>query len=230
MSDFFDDNQIRSEVEHLHKLAMDAFDEDQYATMEQLLEQAVATAGHLGDLPLLVRERFLLADARRMQSKDRQAIATYTWLIGLATDPASGQQLTDEESLSYMARAFMHFVECGTYLPEMPVEQLLRVVDDGLRWAERIGKPGWIAGLRLLLGDLLRRRGDLKGARQEMEAALAVARRHPNDFSYTLATYQLDLARLLINKAIGGYAEAVELAEEVLTASQNSIYDRQVRT
>ena len=227
MSDFFDDTQIRSEIEHLHKLAMDAFAEDQYATMEQLLEQATATAEHLGDLPLLVRERYWFADARRMQSKYIQAIATYTWLIGLATDPAASHQLTDEESLSYMARAFVEFVESGSRLPEMPVEQLLRVVDDGLRWAERINKPGWTAGLRLLLADLLRMRGDLKGARQELEAALAVARRHPHDSIYTLASYQLDLANLLINEAAGGYAQAIELAEEVLTAEQNFTYDRQ---
>jgi tetratricopeptide (TPR) repeat protein len=228
MSNFFDDGQTRSEVEHLHRLAMDALAEDQYATMEQLLEQAVAIAEQLDDLSLLARERVWLADARRMLGKDRQAIATFTWLIGLAADPASSHQLTDKKSLSrYIAQAFIGFVESGTSLPEMPVEQLLRVVDDGLRWAERIGKPGWIAGLRLQLANLFRKRGDLKGARQEAEAALAVARRYPHDSISTLASYQLDLARLLINKAIGGYTEAIELAEEVLTATQNSIYDRQ---
>jgi Asp-tRNA(Asn)/Glu-tRNA(Gln) amidotransferase C subunit len=61
MSDFSGDTQIRSEVEHLHRLAMDALEESQYATMEQLLEQAVATAEQLGDLPLLVRESYWLA-------------------------------------------------------------------------------------------------------------------------------------------------------------------------
>src|SRR5947209_759612 len=109
----FDDALTRREVEQLHRLAMDARDEGQYAMMEQLLEQAVAAAEHVEDLSLLVEERFWLADARRMQSKFAQAIVTYTWLIGLATDPASSHQVADEESLSYVAQAFMLFVDCG---------------------------------------------------------------------------------------------------------------------
>ena len=83
--DDFDNRQARREVRKLHQLALDAEDEGQYATMEQLLEHAVSVAQRLNDLPLLIKERYWLAYAQDMQSKDLQAVATYSWLIGLAT-------------------------------------------------------------------------------------------------------------------------------------------------
>ncbi len=112
----FEDAQARQELEHLHRLAMDANDEGQYATMERLLEQAVATAQRLDNLPLLVKEREWLADAQRMQSKDTQALATFTWLIGLASDPARSHQVSDEDSLWYIEYLFSLFSR-GKSLP-----------------------------------------------------------------------------------------------------------------
>ena len=222
----FDEAEARREVEHLDRLARDAHTEGQYATAERLLEQAVATARRLGDLPLLIKERFWLAVAQRMQGKYVQALATYTWLIGLASDPAAGGQVTDEGSLWYLANAFMDFVECGLFLPEMPVERLLRVLADGLQWVERIGKPAWAAGFRYLRGRLLNGQDDFQGARLELEAALALKRRHPDAPGYTLATHQLVLADVLITETIGAYAEAKALAEEVFAAAGSDRYDR----
>ncbi len=215
----FEDAQGRQEVDHLHRVAMDAKDEGQYATMERLLEQAVATAQRLDDPPLLVKERSWLAAAQRMQGKGTQALATFTWLIGLATDPARSRQVADEGSLWFLAKGFMDFVECGLFLPQMPTERLLRVVAEGLQWLERVGKPGWAAGLRYLRGRLLQMQGDLPQARQELESALALARRHPEALCYSLATHQLLLADLLSMKAIGASAEAIALAQEVLAAA-----------
>src|SRR6516165_5875802 len=116
----FDRSEARREVEQLHRLAIDAHREGQYATMERLLETAAETAERLDDLPLLVQERYWLATARRMQSKDTQAITTYTWLIGLASDPAQSRRLADEATLRYLARAFAQFLECSRFLPELP--------------------------------------------------------------------------------------------------------------
>jgi hypothetical protein len=58
MNFLYDHDQQRREVQELHRLAMDALREAQYATMERLLEQATATAEGLDDLPLLIEERY----------------------------------------------------------------------------------------------------------------------------------------------------------------------------
>jgi tetratricopeptide (TPR) repeat protein len=224
--DDFDNLQARREVEHLHQLAMDAHDEGQFATMERLLEHAVSVAKPLNDLPLLIKERFYLANAQHMQGKLLQAIATYSWLIGLASDPASSQLLTDPDTLWYLANAFMGFVQCGRFLPEMPVERLLRVVADGLDWLQRVGKADWAAGLRLEKGTLLRQQGEGEGARLEMEAALALRRRYPEAPGYVLATHQLQLADLLWEDPFKAYEESVALAEEVLSAPTTDQYHR----
>jgi tetratricopeptide (TPR) repeat protein len=222
----FDNLQAHREVQHLHQLAMDAYDEGQYATMERLLEHAVSVAKPLNDLPLLIKERYWLAAAQDMQGKYLQAVATYSWLIGLASDPMSSQLLTDPDTLWYLAQAFMRFVACGRFMPEMPVERLLRVVIDGQDWLERVGKANWAAGLRLEKGHLLGSQGDKEGARLEMEVALALKRRHPEAPGYNLAAHQLQLADLLWQDPFKAYAEAITLAEEVLSASANGQYDR----
>lgn len=217
----FDSYEARREVEQLDRLARDARREGHYATTERLLEQAVATAERLDDLPLLVKERAWLADAQRMQGKYMQAIATYTWLIGLATDPDQSRRVANEDSLWYLAGAFMDFVAAGRFLPAMPVDRLLRVITDGLTWLERVGKREWAAGLRSQRGTLLKRQGDFEGARQELEAALALERRHLNAPGYTLAVHQLNLAELL-RQHFGAHAESIALVEEVLAAPSSS--------
>src|SRR5262250_3286582 len=87
--DDFDNRQARREVRKLRQLAEDAHSEGQFATMERLLEHAVSVAQRLNDLPLLIKVRYRFAYAQDMQSKNVQALATYSWLIGLATDPTS---------------------------------------------------------------------------------------------------------------------------------------------
>src|SRR5262249_49618468 len=72
---------------------------------------------------------------------------------------------------------------------------------------------------------LLKDQGDWEGARLELEAALALARRHPEAPGFTLATHQLDLADLLRLNPFKVYAEAITLAEEVLSAPTSSQYD-----
>ena len=213
------------EVEHLHRLAMNALNENLFATMETLLERAAETAEQLDDMPLVIKECFWLATARRMQGKHMQAITTYTWLIGLATDTDQSRRLADEATLGYLARAFADFVECGRFLPELPVEQLLRVADDGLAWLDGAGKPHWAACLRSQRGFLRQQRGETDAARRELEAALALARRHPEVSGYTLSSYRLAFAELLRFER-NTQAEAAELLEETLNDPAASYHDR----
>ena len=220
-----DPSEDRREVEHLHRLAMDACSEGHYATMERLLEPAAETAERLDDLPLLVRERFWLASARRMQGKYTQAITTYIWLIGLATDLDQSRRLADQATLSYLACGFQDFLDCGRFLPELPVEGLLRVAADGLAWLDRVGKSHWTAGLRNQRGLLHREWGEKKSARLDLEAALALARRHPEAPGYTLSWYRLCLAKLLSHD-FKAHAEAAELLEETLNDPGSTPDDR----
>lgn len=224
MSGFgFAPRQARREVEQLERLARDARAEAQYAAAERLSEQAALTAERLDDLALLIKERFWLAEARRMQGKYLQAMSTYTWLIGLATDPVQSRRLSDETSLWYLANAFTDFVLCGSFLPQMSVDQLLRVVSDGLIWLDRIGKGDWAASLRSRRGFLLQSQGDWEGARRETEAALALKRRNPGAPGHFLVGYQLQLARLLWLH-FSAPAEAAALVEEVLAAHSDTYH------
>lgn len=220
-----DPETARRQVAELHRLAMDACQEALYATMEQLLIEAVNTAEQLDDLPLLIEERFWLASAQRMQGRAQEAITTYVWLIGLATDPAAGRDLP-EDTLWYLAGSFMNFAEVGRFLPEMSARELLQVAADGLAWLEAVGKREWAAGLRMQRGLLLDSQGDLVGARRELEAALALKRRNPAAPGYPLFAYLLHLADLLCRTDVGAYDEGVALAHEALSLPNADIYSR----
>ncbi len=217
----FDDFEVRLELGQLSQLAVDAWIEGQYATAEHLLEQAEATVQPLNDMAMLIAVRGLLAENRRLQGKEMQALPTYAWLIGLTKDPVYNYLMEKEEILSLLSLAFTAFVQCGIFLPEMTMKELLRVVDDGLRWLESIGKTSWAADLHRQKSDLLERQGDLEGAFQEIETALALAFREPNHLpnlpkalETSVVECQLEMANLLCK--MGAYNEAIELLEEVL--------------
>ena len=138
----------------------------------------------------------------------------YTWLIGVAYDPEQSRQL-DDDDLWYVASGFMDFVEVGGFLPEMKAADLERVLDRGLDWVASIGKRNWYAGLRLQRGTLRQAQGRLSAALSEMEAALALRRRHTDAPGYTLGSHLLDLGDLLremerLEEAEGYYREVAE--------------------
>jgi tetratricopeptide (TPR) repeat protein len=217
MSDF-DQQQARREVAELHRLAMEAYQEAQYATAGRLLEQATATAERLGDLPLQVKERYWLAEMCEGQGKVEQAAATYAWIIGLSTDPAQSGRLADENSSWYVAGSFMGFAGTGRCLPDMPVDQLLRVVSDGLEWMDSAGKREWASGLRQERAKLLWMQGDVEGARRELEVGLALKRRHSNSPGSDITSFQLDLA-FLLREEFKAHEEAGALVEDVLAST-----------
>jgi tetratricopeptide (TPR) repeat protein len=229
----YDEYEKQREVAELNHLADDAFDEGKFATVEQLLERAEQVALALGPvhLPSLIKTRFWLADARRMQGKYSQAVVSYTWLVALTTAPsqaASASLTSDEESLWYLAKAYMDLVECGRRLPELEVEKLLAVVKDGLRWLEQVGKsPSWSSGLRFQRGYIYKMQGQYEQAQVEMENALALGRRYPDAPGYSLASHLLSLAVMLNTEPFEEWERVVELAEEVLAPNfRANPYDR----
>ena len=85
---------------------------------------------------MLVAGRFWLADALRMQYRVAEALSIFVWMIEQATDPATSRLLTDTQSLWYLTRAFVDFAECGRQLPQIPVDRLYDVLDDGMTWLD----------------------------------------------------------------------------------------------
>ncbi|MGI8588377.1 MAG: hypothetical protein ACR2M0_11945 [Chloroflexia bacterium] len=208
--------QLRAEIDRLIELGFDAQREGQFIAMEQLMEQADATAEQLGELKRLVWTRFWLAHSRRRQDQYQRALPDFLWLISIATDPASQEMVADDYSRRLLASSFVGFLKCARQSPGMPTAQLLRVVDDGLAWIESIGKPEWAPSLRLERGYLLWGQADLEGARREMETALALKRRCHSAPGAYLSDHLSALSDLLSVVKVGAYAEALLLAEEIL--------------
>lgn len=206
-------------------LGFDARREGQYAATARLIEQAVAIAESLGELPLLVYTRAWLASAYTDEGHRESAMPLYFWLIGIATAPALQGQVSDYRSQWTLATSFIGLLSCGS-LMEMPVADLLRVVADGTAWVEAIGKPEWAAAFRLQRGRLLRKQGDLEAARREMETALALRRRHKDPPGPSLENHLLNLGLLLNDPAVGEYAEAIPLAEEILDTQEGGVHSR----
>ena len=165
--------------------------EGKYAAAERFYDKAVAAAQRLDDRAALIRTRFWLADCQRMQSRDREALATYTWLIEVASDPHQSRDLP-EASHWQLAEAFMGFVACGRFLPEMPAARLLQVIDAGLDWLAQDRPPRLVGGPAQSSRQVFRMQGRFEEARVEFETALAQAKRTPDAPGYTLASHVLD--------------------------------------
>jgi len=220
LSDDFDidtyraNEEKREEIEQLHQLASDCWDELQYAKAEKFYQRAAELAEEINDLSLMLKERLWLAEMQRMQGKYQASLEVQTWLIGVAYDPELSHKL-DEDDLWYVAKGFMDFVEVGRYLPEMQAADLERVIDRGLDWLASIGKRNWSSGLRLQRGVLWQAQGRQEAALSEMEAALALHRRHPDAPGYTLGGHLLNLGDCLremerLEEAEGYYREVAE--------------------
>jgi len=204
----------REEIQQLDQLASDCWDELQYAKAEKFYQRAADLAAEINDLSLLIKERFSLAAMQLMQGKDQAALEVFTWLIGVAYDPEQSRKL-DDDDLGYVEGGFQNFVEAGRFLPEMAAADLERVIDRGLDWLAGVGKRNWSAGLRLLRGTLWKEQGKLEAALSEIEAALALCRRHPDAPGYTLGTHLCNLGDLLqemerLDAAADTYREVAE--------------------
>jgi len=204
----------REEIEKLHQLGSDCDDEQQYAKAEKFYQRAAELAEELNDLSLMLKERFWLAAMQRMQGKYKAALGVFTWLIEVAYSPDLSRDLS-EDDLWYVEGGFRNFVEIGRNLPDMPIADLERVCDRGLDWLSSIGKRNWASGLRLQRGMLWQSQGRKEAALEELEAALALCRRHPNTSGYSLGSHLLSVADLLremekLTEAENYYREVAE--------------------
>jgi tetratricopeptide (TPR) repeat protein len=214
----FEEMERRRELDAIVKLAWDAQDEGHFATMDRLMNQAVAVAEQMDDLAALVQARFYQACAWAFLDEDgaRRAVNMYLWIIAQSTDPHVGRQLADEESQKYVYRSYTLAVGSGASVSELPVRDLYRLLNDAGAWLNSIGKPHWAGSIHSERARLLSAQGDYLGARRERERALALKRRHPDAPGYWLSSHLTLLADLLAYPELAEYAGSLRLADEVL--------------
>ena len=118
----------------------------------------------------------------------------------------------------------MGWVECGRFLPEVPMTGLFAVLDQGEAWLRGTGRGGWRAGLCLQRAKVLDELGRLQEAVGFAEEALALEERQPNAPGFTLATYRWSLGDLL--RKVGRVEDAEVQYGRVLDAPAGSVHSR----
>ena len=215
-----DDHEKRQQIEELDRLGLDYWREQQYQKAEKFFEQAVELANSLNDLSLMIKERFWLAIMQEMQGKCNAALKNYTWLIEVAYNPELNSELTETDLLS-VGRSFPRFVQLGRiFFPEMQAENLEEVIERGLEWLTNIGKREWSAGLRCERGELWKTQGRYQEALEEMEAALAMARRSSKASHVNLGTHLFWLGDLL--RWMGKLEESKQYYQEIINGNKFS--------
>jgi tetratricopeptide (TPR) repeat protein len=200
--------------------------EGRYAEGLAGAERAVEAARTLGDLPLELRASSLEGRCLGMLGDNRAALVRYTWIIGIADDPAKRSPLAAVDVTWDIATAYMDWVECARFIPELPVAKLFGVIDAGEAWLRSIGRPEWRAALLSNRGDVLRALGKRAEALGHQEEALALKRRNPGGPGYTLETYLWSLGDLL--RQLGRADEAEPHYQEILNRPSAPPYDRKV--
>ncbi len=216
---------LRTQIDTLRNIAVSEYKAGKYEAAESALEKAYELARQADDLDLHVLVRSYLASVQRILGKKVEALAAESWLIGLATDPATSGRLKEDESLQLVASSFATFSDITRQLPGTDLDDLLRVLREGEAWMARIGKPEWTADLRIQRGLILSARGDQQGARQEMEASLAIKRRQQPVFGFTFETHLFQLADLLKNEPFNDYNAALDLTDEILSRPHFNFYE-----
>ncbi len=201
------------ELDGLYRLAITAWREGQYAAEQALLERYLLGAEHLGDLEARIRGRYTLAWVMHLRGNNRAALLHFTWLTSVVMDPILGSQVSPPY-LGSLAEAFGVVARLGMQLGELSPEQALTIVDEGLAWVARTGRPGLAALLRLERSDIYQVQANWDAARRDLGAALALYRRYPTWSSYSEDTYLIKLAELNSQPEVRAYAEAVAQAEE----------------
>jgi tetratricopeptide (TPR) repeat protein len=204
--------------------------EDHYATIENLLEQTELTSQQTGKIPLLIEERTWLADTLRVQGKYDEASKLYDSLIKLTSLTGDDSNFTGKDYWC-LCKAFIDYVDCGCFIPELSIEHLLGVIEKGIVWLEsNVHKPDWAAGLQLERGLLLKNQGNLKDAFEEMRKALEKRKRSLDAPGYSLPTHKLELAELYCfdtiiheNEDEDALAKAADLVEEVLKDKDSTL-------
>ncbi len=216
----------RSVVELLIREAWDLHAEGRYDAGLAAARKAVEAARELRDLALEVRATDIEAEELRMLGDKATALVRYTWILGVAEDPEKRAALGDAALTEQIASAYRNWVNCGSFLPEIPVRKLFDVLDAGEAWLRSAGRQEWRAGLLWQRANLLELQGHCEEAVGYAEEAVSLKRQHPNAPGYTLAAYLWKLGDLLCK--LDRTDEAEGYYQEVLDDPASSPFDRKV--
>ncbi|MCP4664377.1 MAG: tetratricopeptide repeat protein [bacterium] len=216
----------RSVVELLIREATELGESSQHVAALNAASRAVELARQLDDLVLEIAATVTEAVLLRMLGRHSKALVRYTWLLGVAEDPKFQKQIMDNDLTKTFAKAYVHWVECGSYLPEIPTKKLFSVLTAGENWLRRVGRNHWRAGLLSMHSMLLQDQGYSEEALDLAEEALALKRQNPETPDYPLATHLWRFGNLL--SYLHREAEAERYFQEVLDDSGSPPYDKMV--
>jgi len=199
---------------------------DRYAEMLRAAESAVDAARAAGALDLEIRSVCLEASALSALGDKATALQRYTWILTIAADQQYREELARHDVTWHVAVAYMDWVECARFLPEIPAAELFRVIDAGEAYLRGVGKAGWRAGLLSARASVLETLGRRDEAVAPAEEALALKLRHRRAPGYTLATYRSALGDLLL--ALGRPEQAAPHYQAVLEDITSDLHGRKV--
>ena len=175
--------------------------EGKWRTAESIWEKFIVRVETIDIFLLQLIGKKNLADAYNSLGKDREAMALYAQIIGISSDPNLLRRLeSDTASMKdemgpfallfesafvttpeiLIASSFRSFVSVSFSLPDLPLEHLYAVLDEGLQFVEKVGHPEWAHAFREERADLLEEEGKIQEALNEAKVALSMRRHDPD--------------------------------------------------
>jgi tetratricopeptide (TPR) repeat protein len=187
MNDSFDPEH---DINQLINMVMKMWEQGQFQAGETILLEALELALQLGDLSSIIYIRSTLASNQAIQWKYLEALDHCTWLISLASDP-DYQDLLSWNDKREIKNGYLTFITCAQNLPNIADEHILSVLNEGIRWLERIGKDEWTSMLQFEKGNIHLKRGETSKAEDAYTKAQALFSRADNQEGVLLCQSQL---------------------------------------
>ncbi len=140
------------------------------------------------------------------------AIARATWAISQAHSPKHAATLA--EHAWDVTMTFLLFANAASEHEQIPIQHVLRVLDEAELFLERIGRPSWRCGVQSERGALFARHRRFEEAAESDRAALDGKLRDPRAPGHSARSIQRSLARSLTE--LGRLDEAAEVLEDLL--------------
>jgi tetratricopeptide (TPR) repeat protein len=213
-------------VELLLKEADELYADGRAAEALRAAQRGTEGARELGDLGLEIKTAWEEARDLRRLGDHAAALSRLTWILGVAADPSLRVELERAGVTPHVAAAYGEWAHAARFLPAIPLERLLAVLDAGEAYVRSVGRPGWRAGLLLARAGILDHMGRRDDALGIAEEGLSLKLRNGRQPGATEATYRWALGDLLrqANRPEDGRMHY----QAVLDDSESASFDRLV--